>query len=119
MIENIKEKSEQIYHECIDAINENITESEFDQLLNKAENNPVSIRRYETIIEMAKKVSKYDVEKALYAIRRQPMNLYAQSQAEIAYQVAKNGNIKLARILANSIIDTQWRNMTFENIEEL
>jgi len=119
MIENIKEISEQMYHECVEAINEDINDREFNQLLNKADKTPIPITRYETIIEMAKKVSKYDVEKALYAIRRQPACLYAQSQAEIAYQVAKNGDIKLAKILANSIIDIQWHEMTLENINDI
>jgi len=108
-----------VKQECIDLINESLDMREFDQIVNKADSIPNPSVRLDTIIGIAKKVSKFDVEKALYAIRRVPVYRYSIAQAEIAYELAKNGDIATSSVILGCIIDDDIKQMAIENINTL
>ena len=119
MVSKEREHSYKIKDYCLKKSAENLGDREYDQILDCAEKIPIPIIRYDTITKMAKIVCGYSIERALFTIRRQAMCLYFQAQAEIAYQVAKNGNVDSAKMLCACILDEEMKRAALENINEI
>lgn len=109
---------EKIKKECLDTITENMDDREFDQILNKADSISNPLIRIATLMDIAKISSKYNVVNALYSIRRMPMYRYQIALAELAYELANNGNGEASKVIIGCMQDESAKASVIENISE-